>query len=90
MPKCQDVASDSQVMAPMYIMSPTNVRLTKDRVTQSAAVNLTDQLINSSPSSGQAKRNLFGSSGNDTTLPNSPMRITATVAVPSKPIGRLS
>ena len=31
-PKCQDVTTESPVMAPVYFMSPTNVRFTKDVV----------------------------------------------------------
>ena len=79
-PKCQDVATESPVMAPVYFMSPTNVRLTKDVVGQSTAGV-------SAPSTPE-KRNLFGVTNTTETLLDSPINTTvASVMTPVKTIG---
>ena len=82
-PKCQDVATDSPVMAPVYFMSPTNVRLTKDVVGQSTAAG-------SAPPT-PAKRNLFGAANTTETLLDSPINTTvASVMTPVKTIGEIA
>ena len=88
-PKCQDVTADSPVMAPVYFMSPTNVRMNKDGITQSPNVNLADR-FNNTPPTTPAKRDLFGATSTvEATLLDSPNKTTTAVVLPAKTTGKI-
>ncbi|XP_057291225.1 retinoblastoma-like protein 1 isoform X2 [Hydractinia symbiolongicarpus] len=88
-PRCQEVATDTGVMTPLFFMSPTTVRMNKDGVQQSPIISLRDRFGPVAPP-GPAKRNLFGSPVKTEPAKTADKQATAVVLPPNTAAGQLS